>query len=574
MTKQEYLKLRFEKPRQFSKIIRSLKIYEKIKLYNTQYNFGDISISQQCYNYFFNITEIPRCKVCRKKVSFGGNKRLGYAIYCSRKCTGKDNKYKGFRIKGHKPNNVVSDKEIFEIKYSEIKNIKLKVQEILLLLDIPNLKYSLFKKNPNLLRAIYEYPGNTLIEKCYIIINDLKEIPKCKVCGIKNQNFNGLKNGYSGVCSKSCGTINKENIKRIKDRNNNYKNYKNDIEEKKIFKVLTNKEEYVNTGYFNIKHNKCGNIFRLNYISNRKNFSCPKCFTKSNFEEEVCFFIHSLNIETINNTKPIKDFTQSGNKGNLEIDILIPSYNLGIECDGIYYHTELSGSKDRNYHLWKTEQAKEQLGIDLIHIFDSEWNNKQDIIKSIIKNKLGKTPNKIYARKCIIKEVKRKEKNDFLNNNHLQGKDNSSIRLGLYYDNKLVSLMTFGSRRITGKTSFELIRFCNLINTNVIGSASRLFKHFLNNFWKNQEIITYADKRFSIGKLYYKLGFKYSHESLPNYWYTKNYIELEHRANYMKHKLKNKSENFDVNLTEWENMQQNGYDRIWDCGNFIFKYNS
>jgi hypothetical protein len=99
----------------------------------------------------------------------------------------------------------------------------------------------------------------------------------------------------------------------------------------------------------------------------------------------------------------------------------------------------------------------------------------------------------------------------------LQGKDKSSIKLGLFYNNELVSVMTFGRRKITGKSSFELIRFCSKLNTQVIGGANKLFKYFINNYWDEKEITTYADKRWSNGKLYEKLGFSLHHESSSNY---------------------------------------------------------
>lgn len=310
--------------------------------------------------------------------------------------------------------------------------------------------------------------------------------------------------------------------------------------------------------------------FKQRPYSHLQGFGCPSCsYLVSKPEIEVQNFMSSLGVKTIKNSRPLK---RDGKRGNLEIDILAPSHNFGIEFNGIYWHSELQG-KCKKYHLWKTDQAKQQLGMNLIHIWDSEWHQKKDIVKSILSNKLGKIENRIYARKCKIKEVSITEKNQFLDNNHLQGKDKSSIKLGLYYENNLVSIMTFGTRRITGKTSFEMIRFCNLINTTVIGAASKLFKYFLNNYWSGQEITTYADKRYSNGELYNILGFQHSHDSPPNYWYTKDHLALEHRSNFMKHKLAHKLETFDPSLTEWGNMQKNNYDRIWDCGNMVFKYN-
>ena len=191
-----------------------------------------------------------------------------------------------------------------------------------------------------------------------------------------------------------------------------------------------------------------------------------------------------------------------------EIDIYIPSLKLGIEYDGLRWHSEIF-NKDTNYHLSKTEECERQ-GIRLIHIFEDEWQYKRDIVKSRLLNLIGKTPNKIYARKCTIKEVDSHTASKFLDENHIQGKCNSSYRYGLYYNDELVSIMTFGKlRKNLGSTDkdgyYELLRFCNKSNTAVIGGASKLFKHFLKEK-KPTNVISYADRRWSNGKKKKKLG--------------------------------------------------------------------
>jgi hypothetical protein len=148
---------------------------------------------------------------------------------------------------------------------------------------------------------------------------------------------------------------------------------------------------------------------------------------------------------------------------------------------------------------------------------------KKDIVKSRIKNILGLTGNKIYARKCEIREVKSSESKLFLNDNHIQGNVNSKIKLGLYYNDELVSLMTFGSLRKNLNQSsidnvYELLRFCNKLNCSVIGGADKLLKHFIKEY-NPKEIISYADRRWSQGDLYSNLGFTEITKNKPNYWY-------------------------------------------------------
>ena len=249
----------------------------------------------------------------------------------------------------------------------------------------------------------------------------------------------------------------------------------------------------------------------------------------------------------------------------------IPNKKLAIEYNGLYWHSELNNT-NKNYHLNKTKLC-ENKDIRLIHIFEDEWNNKQQIVKNRLKYILKLIPYKIFARKCIIKEINSQLKDKFLNKYHIQGTDKSNIRLGAFYKNRLVAVMTFGKRRIAlgskNKNNFyELIRFCTISNFNIIGIAGKLLKYFKNKY-KPKNIISYADRRWSQGNLYKQLGFKLDHISPPNYWYIKNGIRI-HRFNFRKNVLKDKLNIFDMELSEWENMKNNDYDRIWDCGNYVF----
>ena len=254
-----------------------------------------------------------------------------------------------------------------------------------------------------------------------------------------------------------------------------------------------------------------------------------------------------------------------------EIDIYIPSLKLGIEYDGLRWHSEIF-NKGANYHLSKTEECERQ-GIRLIHIFEDEWQYKRDIVKSRLLNLIGKTPDKIYARKCAIKEVDSHTASKFLNENHIQGTCNSSYRYGLYYNDELVSIMTFGKlRKNLGSTDkdgyYELLRFCNKLNTAVVGGASKLFKHFLKEN-KPTNVISYADRRWSNGGLYEKLGFTLNHKSKPSYFYVVN-DKRENRFKYRKDVLV--KEGYDSSKTEHQIMLERGIYRIYDCGCLVYEY--
>lgn len=252
-----------------------------------------------------------------------------------------------------------------------------------------------------------------------------------------------------------------------------------------------------------------------------------------------------------------------------ELDVLIPSHNLAIEINGIYWHSEVF--KESSYHLEKTQNCLKQ-GIQLLHIFEDDWIFKTDIIKSLILNKLKLIPNKIQGRQCVVRNVQATTAIEFLNNNHVQGGCKSTYKLGLYHNEELVSLMTFGYRYTNSKKEFELIRFCNKINTNVIGAASKIFKYFIKHYSASIEegyIMSYSDLSLFDGNMYKILGFEYKHLSKPNYfWVVKN--KREHRFKYNKQKLI--KEGFDPLKTEVEIMHERGYNRIFGCGQVRWEY--
>ena len=326
---------------------------------------------------------------------------------------------------------------------------------------------------------------------------------------------------------------------------------------------------YVN---YQVVCNTCKNSFSA--IFNRNVPVCRVCnpIKYSKPEIEIKNLLDKFNINYIQSARKIIT--------PFELDFFIQDYNIALEINGNYFHSEVSGERDKNYHSQKTKLCDEK-GIKLIHIFDDEIRDKKEIVHSRILNLLNNTANKIFARKCEIREVLNKDKNKFLNENHIQGTSADSYRIGLYHNNNLVSVMTFSKRRIvTGfkkseEGEWELNRFCSLLNTNVVGGFERLLNHFKKNI-KYVSIISYADCRWSginpENTVYYKNGFEFLSQSRPSYFYlnTKDYLNRFHRFSYNKQTLL-KLFNGDPNKTEWELAQENGFDRIWDCGTMKFE---
>lgn len=211
------------------------------------------------------------------------------------------------------------------------------------------------------------------------------------------------------------------------------------------------------------------------------------------------------------------DYICNKNIEGKELDIYIPSKHIGIEFNGNYWHGELN--KPINWHKDKSIYF-ENKGIFVYHIWEWEWNNKKEQIINQLNNILGYNKEKIYARKCIIKEVNVKDKNTFLELNHLQGKDRSTINFGLYYNNNLVSLMTFVKPKFNNHYEWELSRFCSKSGCNVIGGASKLFNYFIKNY-NPKSIISYSDIAHTRGNLYKLLNFNFDGYVKPNYIWIK-----------------------------------------------------
>jgi len=250
------------------------------------------------------------------------------------------------------------------------------------------------------------------------------------------------------------------------------------------------------------------------------------------------------------------EIIQSYREG-LEIDIYVPELRIGFEFNGLYYHSDKY--KDKWYHLNKTKHFEER-GIRIIHIWEDDWNNRCDIVKSQITNLLNKSEIKIFARKCYVSEIKdSKIATKFLKENHIQGKDYSKVKLGLFHKGDLVSVMTFNKsegRKKMEEGGWNLSRFCNKINTNVVGGASKLLNFFIKNY-DAKRIISYADQDWSKGDVYLKMGFCLLSKSNPDYKYIVDNSRI--------HKSRFKKSITGISESELKLL------KVWDCGKIKFE---
>lgn len=280
-------------------------------------------------------------------------------------------------------------------------------------------------------------------------------------------------------------------------------------------------------------------------------------FAKSSVGQlQVASYIESLGFTIIMNDRKLI--------APLELDIIIPEKHIAIEYCGIYFHSETWGNKDRNYHLRKYDLCKEK-GYKLITIFENEWFNKKDIIKSILATKLSMNTYKIPARKTTFKEITYSDIKQFEIDNHLQGTRPANRYYGLYHENDLVMSISIGKSRYNKNITNEIVRMTTKKNVIVVGGISKLIQHI-----GLSDCLTYADKRYGDGIGYSKVGFVKMKDSSPNYFYfhKKDHDTLHSRNKFQKHKIPN----VDMSKSEYENMLAQDYDRIWDCGNSVYYY--
>ena len=320
--------------------------------------------------------------------------------------------------------------------------------------------------------------------------------------------------------------------------------------------------------WYKFKCNECYSTFST-WISCGHLPICKICHPtkhvhKSGEENEVFEYLRSLDLNVTQRNRSIIY--------PMELDMVDENRRIAIEYCGLYWHSELSNNKSKDYHINKMKRCIDA-GYRLITIFSDEWNQKKDIVKNKLRSIFEKNQKSIGARLCVIDQISSKDASRFYESNHLQGAANSSTHLGLFFNNDLVAAMSFGKNRafISSNNDLgqhELIRYAT--NTHVQGGAGKLLNHYIKTV-NPSSIISYADARWSNGKMYEALGFtrENTNNHTPGYWYTKDYAIREHRFNYTKSSLIKRG--FDQNLTEWEIMQSLGFDRIWDCGQLKFK---
>ena len=569
----------------------------------------DLIFKEKLYWIINNIHTIPVCKTCGKKVrfvSFGE----GYKNFCSGSCAAKNEQVKQDVKNRNLKKYGVDNPGKLKSSIEKSKQTKLERYGNPFYFDREKQKQTKLERYGNENYVNTEKRKQTCLERYGVnngfasesIKNKIKQTNLKKYgcenpmsnAEIKHKTVNTQKERYGGCFNpeKSKQTklerygnefyTNPEKSKQTKLEKYGNEFYTNPEKIRENFKEAMIRRNpdiigYTQTGYRIMKcpHPECNKC-------QEKQFIIPGALYYNRYvnNTETCTILLPVNDYRSKNTsieifiKQLLDRYNIQYKSNVrniispkEIDIYIPEKNIAIECNGIYWHCDINTEKE--YHYNKFIKCREK-GIQLISIWEDQIINNPEKVELIILSKLGIYKERIYARKCVIKEVPSKECNNFIEKYHLQGKTNSSIRLGLYYNNELISVMTFGKGRkcLNSKTGYELYRYCCKEGFQVIGGASKLFKHFLKKY-KPETIESFSSNDISNGNLYEQLGFTKVSDSI-GYWYIDNEMKRHHRYKFTKYSLV--KEGFDSSKTEFEIMNERGFYRIYDSGQTKWRY--
>lgn len=280
---------------------------------------------------------------------------------------------------------------------------------------------------------------------------------------------------------------------------------------------------------------------------------CKKCAGRgSKGQEELLSYIKNLGFEAV------ADYRYGSSRQ--EVDVYVPELKIAFEYNGVYWHSSKYRANDFHFNKFKECEA---LGIRLIHIFSDEWKNKSEIVKQLIRMRLGKTIERLPARKCSITQIDDNTARSFYNKYHIQGWDGSGENYALMNGEITVAVMTFSQR--IGETQWELARFAS--SKQVVGGASKLLAHARKqlNF---TGIVSYSYNRLFEGGMYKALGFKLKTKIRPTYTYMQPSEDIRlHKSLFRHSKLARKfGSKYDPTLTEKQNCENNGYYQIYDCG--------
>lgn len=297
---------------------------------------------------------------------------------------------------------------------------------------------------------------------------------------------------------------------------------------------------------------------------------CPRCGQKSAPEDALASFLSVFTAVEQRNRTLI---------GPKEVDIYLPDHKLAVEYCGMYWHSH--GDKDderknKQRHAEKHHLCAEQ-GVRLLTIYETEWLERPQMVKRLLRNAIGRSRGKLMARKCELRKPTIQEARAFYEKYHPQGSTGTGDNFGLYHNDRLVACMRFtfgGNDRGHGARGrqWTLSRYATRLP--VAGAASRLFKVFVKEHNPN-EVKSFSDNRLFDGGMYEHLGFVLEADVPADYQVWSLKVGLRPKSHYQRRLIPARLQEYGVKdhfdpkhdpRTEAEITYAMGARRIYDCG--------
>ncbi|MFW6219873.1 MAG: DUF7487 domain-containing protein [bacterium] len=596
-------------------------LYEKIiKLFpNTKFNIA-------IYCIINDISEIPKCKYCGNILNNLQNFSFknGFRSYCNIKCMHNDpkliEKRKETILKKYKTDSVFKSKVIKKRKETILK--KYGVEYITQSEHFKKKsKITKKKKYGNENYANIEKAKKTNLEKygveTTLLVDDVKEkikktvlkkygvdhISKSEAVIEKRKQKNLEKYGVESTLSldEVWDKIKQTNITKYgveyplqssvilnKIKENNLDKYGNENPAtniniiNKINKTKENTRILKIANKLNIDSNNIeiidGDFIKIkNYCDKHSEFTISKFLYKNRMFRDkinICTKCNEINSKQSKIQAELINYIEQYYHNNIlkndreilngyEIDIFLPEINIGFEFNGNYWHSDINHEK--NYHYNKKNLAKLK-NIDLFFIWEHDYKKNNEIIKSIIKSNVNIYDKIINSRDCDLITLNQRETNEFLDKNHLSGSVLGNYNLGLTHENNIVSMASFNE---IGDNEFEITRFCNVLDINVIDSLKKILNNFIYENKPKKIEITLDRDYYKIDE-FLNVGFTLNEITLPDYSYFKNGNRLN-KNSCTKEILINMG--FDSNKTEYEIMTDRKYYRNYNSGNYKLSLN-
>ena len=246
-----------------------------------------------------------------------------------------------------------------------------------------------------------------------------------------------------------------------------------------------------------------------------------------------------------------------------ELDFYFPTSNVAIEYDSLCYHSDKKHGKE--YHVNKTILCLARK-IRLIHIFESEWRYKEQIVKSHLMNILKRCPVKIDAEtECTVQEISKSQTMAFQKRTHLLGYIPCTLSIGLFHDDELVATMSFLK---TTKDRYKLIRFCTKLNTHIRNAQNVLIEYFETHYHP-KSIITMLDRRWDDGRKLQSIGFRIIKFTGPRALFFDKSSHLYNKYGAIK-RIKTDEDN-PSKVSDETLVRQHKFGKIYDCGYIVLE---